>query len=110
MMGGAQYYTQTRTFPKSATTKQHRLPVMAGTITDSTSRKHTYIILTPFKPHFYIVKLGLTEVYIIFFFCSKHRVLILVRTEAVLTSTHNLCFKQKYENNVYPFIRIFFFI
>ena len=30
------------------------------------------------KPHFYIVKLGFTE--------------------AVLTSTHNLCFEQKYEN------------
>ena len=36
----------------------------------------------PLKPHFYIVKLGFTGVYIIF--------------EAVLTSTHNLCFKQTY--------------
>ena len=34
----------------------------------------------PLKPHFYIVKLGFTGVYIIF-----------------LTSTHNLCFEQKYE-------------
>ena len=32
----------------------------------STSRKHAYIILTPLKPHFYIVKLGFTGVYIIF--------------------------------------------
>ena len=35
----------------------------------------------PFEPHFYIVKLGFTGVYIIFsYFCSG---------EAVLTSTHN---------------------
>ena len=34
----------------------------------------------PLKPYFYIVKLGFTVVYIIF-----------------LTSTHNLCFEQKYE-------------
>ena len=38
------------------------------------SRKHAYIILTPFKPHFYIVKLGFTEVYIMFSnFCPKQR-------------------------------------
>ena len=35
----------------------------------------------PLKPHFHIVKLGFTGVYI----------------EAVLTSTHNLYFEQKYE-------------
>ena len=32
-----------------------------------TSRKHTYIILTPLKPYFYLVKLGFTGVYIFFF-------------------------------------------
>ena len=33
------------------------------------------------KPHFYIVKLGLTGVYIIFsYFCSKHRLWVPVRT------------------------------
>ena len=57
--------------------------------------------LNPFKPHFYIVKLGFTGVYIIFrIFARKHRLWILVRNrlaEAVLTSTHNLCFEQKYE-------------
>ena len=31
-----------------------------------TSRKHTYIILTPLKLHFYIVELVFTGVYIIF--------------------------------------------
>ena len=36
----------------------------------------------PLKPHFCIVKLGFTGVYIIFFsyFCSKHRLWVLVRT------------------------------
>ena len=42
----------------------------------------------PLKPHFYIVKLGFTGVYIIFLISAqKHR------TEAVLTSTHKLCFE-----------------
>ena len=36
------------------------------------------------KPHFYVVKLGFTRVYVIFLI-------------SVLTSTHNLCFEQKYE-------------
>ena len=31
------------------------------------------------------------------YFCSKHRLWVLVRTASVLTSTHNLCFEQKYE-------------
>ena len=50
----------------------------------------------PLKPHFYIVKLGFTGVYIIFLISArKHRLWVLV--EAVLTSTNNLCFEQKYE-------------
>ena len=48
------------------------------------------------KPHFYIVKLGFTGAYIIFVISAqKHRLWVL--DEAVLTSTHNLCFEQKYE-------------
>ena len=66
-----------------------------------TSQKEAYIILTPLKPHFYIVKLGYTGVYINFLISAqKHRLLVLVRTalpRAILTSTHNLCFEQKYE-------------
>ena len=53
------------------------------------------------KPHFYMVKLGFTWVYIIFLLSTqKHRLWVLVRTAshgAVRTSTHNPCFKQKYE-------------
>ena len=36
------------------------------------SRKHAYTILNPLKPHFYIVKLGFTGVYIIFLISSKN--------------------------------------
>ena len=39
---------------------------------DCTSRKHVYIILTPLKPHFYIVKLGFTGVYIIFLISAQN--------------------------------------
>ena len=54
----------------------------------------------PHTPHFYIVKLGFTGVYIFFLiFALKHRLWVLVRTasvsEAVLTCTHNLCLGQK---------------
>ena len=50
----------------------------------------------PLKPNFYVVKLGLTGVCIIFLISAqKHRLWVL--DEAVLTSTHNLCFEQKYE-------------
>ena len=46
-----------------------------------TSRKHAYIILTPLKLHFYIVKLGFTGVYVIFLISAqKHRLGVLVRT------------------------------
>ena len=40
----------------------------------------------------YIVKLGFTGVDIIFLFLLKN-----IDCEAVLTSTHNLCFEQKHE-------------
>ena len=60
----------------------------------------------PLKPHFYTVKLGFTGVHIIFLiFAQKHR----LRTcknhliEPVLTSTHNLCFEQKYMYEKYHF-------
>ena len=75
------------------------------------SRKHAYIILIPLKSHFYIVKLGFTGICIIFFFiisaqnidCGYLWEAVLTSThdlcfaEAALTSTHNLCFEQKYE-------------
>ena len=53
------------------------------------SRKHAYIILTPLKPHFYIVyfyivKLGFTGIYTIFLISAeKHRLWVLVRTASL---------------------------
>ena len=57
------------------------------------------------KPHFCIVKLEFNGVYIFFIFLlKKHRLWVLVRIEAVLTSTHNLCFEQKYEKKYQHFL------
>ena len=67
----------------------------------------------PLKPHFYIVKLEFTGVYIIFLiFARKHRLWVLVRTPlaAVLMSTHNLCFEQKYEKYQNFYLKIFIFL
>ena len=51
----------------------------------------------PLKPHFNIVKLGFTAVYIIFLiFANKHRLW-------VLTSIHSLCFEQKYKKKCQKF-------
>ena len=57
------------------------------------SRKHAYVILTPLKPHFYIVKLGFTGVYIIVLISAqKHRLWVLVRT----ASSRNMKKYQKF--------------
>ena len=51
----------------------------------------------PLKPRIYIVKLGFTGVYIIFLISAqKHRLWVLF--EAVLMSTHNLCFSRNIKN------------
>ena len=52
-----------------------------------TSRKHTYISLTPLNPHFYTVKLGFTGVYIIF----------LISAQNIDCGTRKNRFEQKYE-------------
>ena len=61
-------------------------------------------IVYPLMPHFYIVKLGFTGVYIFLIFALKHRLWVLVRTdEAVLPCTNNLCFRAKIRKKyVYP--------
>ena len=54
----------------------------------------------PLKPHFYIVKLGLTGVCIIFLISAQNidcGYSLDPPAEAVLTSTHNLYFEQKHE-------------
>ena len=47
--------------------------------------------LYPLTPHFYIVKLGCTGVYIFLIFALKHRLWVLIRT----ASFHNQCFRAK---------------
>ena len=56
----------------------------------------------PLTPHFYIVKVGFTGVFIIFLFLLQNidcGYSLEPPHEAVLTCTHNLCFEQKYENS-----------
>ena len=66
----------------------------------------------PLEPHFYIVKLGFTWVYIIFLVLLRnidrgtHQHLLV---EAVLMSTHNLCFEQKYVKYQNFYLKIFLF-
>ena len=67
----------------------------------------------PLKPHFYIVKLGFTGVYIIFHISAQN-----IDCEYSLepprrggsNEYHNLCFEQKYEKNIRVFyLKIFSF-
>ena len=66
------------------------------------SRKHGYIVLTPLKPHFFIVKLGFTGYTLFFTFLPKN-----IDCGYSLEPTHrngsneypNLCFEQKYEKH-----------
>ena len=61
-----------------------------GVFTDRNIMQTCPCIVHPLSPHFYIVELGFTGVYIIFLISAlKQRLLVLV------TSTHNLCFEQK---------------
>ena len=68
----------------------------------------------PVKPHFHIVKLAFTGVYIIFLTSAQNinygYSLEPSRTgEAVLTSIHNLCFEQKYEKYQIFYLKTFRF-
>ena len=61
----------------------------------------------PLKSHFYIVKLGFTGVYICFLISAQnvdYGYSLEPFAKAVLTSTHNLCFKQKYKNKNQSFL------
>ena len=63
----------------------------------------------PLKSNFYMVKLGFTGVHIMgLISAQKHRLWVLV-SEAVLTSTHNLGFEQKYEKYQNFYLKIFIF-
>ena len=61
----------------------------------------TYLYnVDPLKPHFYIVKLGFTGVYIIILISAQNIDCGYSLEPPRLTSTHNLCFEQKYEKNI----------
>ena len=64
----------------------------------SSLRKHVYANMQKISPP-KNRKISDKKLWYFSYFCSKHRLWVLVRTasEAVLTSTHNLCFEQKYE-------------
>ena len=65
----------------------------------------------PLKPHFYIRKRVYRGIHYFHYFCSKTKIVGTRKnrlTDAVLTSTHNLCFEQKYEK-ISVFYLIFFF-
>ena len=57
-----------------------------------TSRKHAYNF-DPLKPHFYVVKLGFTGVYIIFLISAQN----IDCGYSLEPPRHSLCFEQKYE-------------
>ena len=110
-------------YPGNAKIMKHRL-------LEAPHHENMPICVDPLKPHFYIVKLRFTGVYIIFFLflLKKHRLWVLVTTasqrqflqvpticfeqkcEAVLIGTHNLCFEQKYENiSFFFYLKVFSF-
>ena len=63
-------------------------------------RKTFLYNVDPLTPHFYIAKLGLIGVYIIFLISAENidcGYSLESLAEAVLTSTHSLCFEKKYE-------------
>ena len=74
---------------------------MSTSYGDLFSITKTYLYnFDPLKPHFYIVKLGFTGVYIIFVISAQNidcEYSLNRLDEAVLTSTNNLCLEQKYE-------------
>ena len=61
----------------SVKNKKYNINLSSAESAQSITKTYLYNF-DPLKPHFYVVKLGFTG-------------------EAVLTSTHNLCFEQKYE-------------
>ena len=79
------------------------LPSTVNTLIITKTYLYNFDIL---KPHFYIVKLGFTGVYIMLpISAQKHRLWVL--DEAVLTGIHNLSFEQKYEKYQNFYLSVF---
>ena len=61
----------------------------------------------PLKPHFYIIKLGFTGVYVIFLFSAQNtdcRYSLEPPQRSGSNEYHNLCFEQKYGKKIRIFI------
>ena len=77
------------------------------------SRKHAYIILTPLKPHCYIVKLGFTGVYIIFLISAQNTdcgYSLEPPRRGGSNEYPQSCFKQKYEKYKTFYLKTFRFL
>ena len=77
----------------------------------SSTKKYLYKF-DPLKPHFYKVKLGVSGVYIIFLISAQKQIVGTRKNRlggAVLTSTPNLCFEQKYEKYLNFYLKTFSF-
>ena len=61
------------------------------------------IHVDPLKPHFYIVKLGFTGVYINFLIFAQN-------IDCGHSSTNNLCFEQKHKKYQIFYLKIFIFL
>ena len=65
----------------------------------------------PLKPHFYIVKLGFTGVDIIFLIPAQNKdcgYSLEPPRRGGSKSNHNLCFEQKYEKNIFFYLKVQF--
>ena len=64
----------------------------------------------PLKPHFYVIKLGFTGVYIIFLiFAQKHRLWVLVRTATIYGFSRNMK-KYQFLSENFQFLGEIFYI
>ena len=79
------------------------------------SRKLAYIILTPLKPHFYMIKLGFTGVYIIFLISTpQHRLWYSSgppqRVPTIYVLSRNMKNIRDFYVNFFPFLEVKFSI
>ena len=79
-------------------------PAFMATLVECVMKTYLYNF-DPLKPHFYMVKLGFTGVYIIFLI-SAQNIDCGYSLEPPRRGgcTHKLCFEQKYEKNIRIFV------
>ena len=77
----------------------------SGAVLASTSGEHVRVMYTLPEPHFYIVKLGYTEVYLFLLFLIQNRLWVLVRT----ASPTNYALSKNKKNVQKILLKIFYF-